>query len=311
VGPFQESSAESLRRQISYFARSASVELTTKEILESTPYRRLLGPSTQVYIPHLPATRASDVIAAVRILVADGMVPVPHLAARRFKSDIELDNLVDQLGDAGCRQALVIGGGVARPAGPFVSALDVLCSGKLERAGIRRIGIAGHPEGSQDIEPQALKRAFLEKAQLAESGLFEMYLVSQFCFESVSIIAWEKELRNLGNRLPIHIGVPGVTSGAKLLRFAAICGVKASAGFMRQGTRILGRLLSRWMPSAIVMQLASASVSDPGSMIRQLHFFPFGGFPETVAWLKAVAEGHYDFADDEEGVQMVVEEERP
>ncbi|MBI3716379.1 MAG: methylenetetrahydrofolate reductase [Betaproteobacteria bacterium] len=299
--------AVELRRHISYLARTASIELTTKEILHAAPYRKFLSPGTQVYIPHVPGTRVSDVVAAVKALASDGMVPVPHLAARRFNTENELDGLLEQLRESGCRQALVIGGSVPRPAGPFESALDILRSGKLQRAGFRRMGIAGYPEGSPVVKPEALLSAFRDKAGLAASGAFEMYIVSQFSFESSGVLFWEKNLRECGNRLPIHVGLPGVTSGTKLLRFAAICGVKASAGFLRHGAPALGRLLNRWSPGGIVLDIASQALRDPESMIRQLHFFPFGGFPDTVEWLKALGEGSYALEEENGQGRLVVE----
>ena len=299
--------ADELRRHISYLARTASIELTPKEILQAAPYRKLLAAGTQVYVPHVPRERPVEIISAVRALLADGMVPVPHIAARRLKAEVELDELLDQLQEAGCTQALIIGGGSAIPEGPFESALQVLHSGKLERAGFRRIGIAGHPEGSPDISNEALRQAYFEKVQLAGSGVFDMYIVTQFSFDAPAVLSWEKMLRKDDNALSIHVGLAGVTSATKLLKFAAICGVKASAGFLKQGVPALGRLLTRWSPNAMILEIASHMQQDPKSSIRQLHFFPFGGFPDTVDWLKALGDGRYELIEEKNEIRLVVE----
>lgn len=305
---FAESSLPHLRSQLSYLVRSASLELTAREARGMAPYRRFLSPGTRVYIPHVPGMRISEAVAAANALASDGMVPVPHIAARRLGSAVEFTHFLDQLREAGCSEALVVGGGASRPAGPFTSAMDLFRSGAFESAGFRRIGIAGHPEGSPDIPDESLRDAYLAKSHFPQRGTFEMYVVTQFCFDSRAILKWEKVIRELGNRLPIHVGLPGVTSGAKLLRFAAICGVRASAGFLRQGAPTLGRLLNRWSPNAMVTEIAAHTLHDPACMIRQFHFFPFGGFLDTVAWMKAIGEGRYMLEEGVDGLAIAIEE---
>jgi methylenetetrahydrofolate reductase (NADPH) len=291
-----------LQSQISYLVRSASIELTPREARELWPYEALLYRGTRVYLPHTPSSRMPETVAAVSALASAGMIPVPHIAARRWAGGVELAHFLDQLRDAGCNEALLVGGGARRPAGEFASAAEVLRCGVFERSGFRRIGIAGHPEGSPDVPEDTLREAFFEKSRFAELGKYEMYVVTQFGFESPPIIRWEKEHRDLGNRLPVHVGLPGVTSVAKLLRFAAICGVIASAGFLRQSAPKLGRLLQRWSPSAMVAEIAAHTVHDPACMIRQFHFFPFGGLHGTAAWIRAVGEGRYSINNTADGL---------
>jgi methylenetetrahydrofolate reductase (NADPH) len=187
--------------------------------------------------------------------------------------------------------------------------LDILSSGKLQQAGIGRVGVAGHPEGSPDIGPEVLNEAFRQKRELSRAGEFEIYVVSQFCFDAAPIVAWERSLRLGGNQLPVHVGVPGVTSPARLIRYAAICGVRASVSFLKNRGGSLGRFLARWTPGAMVANIAAAVLRDPQSRIRNLHFFPFGGFPDTVAWINAIAEGRYAITENEGGLDIDVNED--
>ncbi|NIR59867.1 MAG: 5,10-methylenetetrahydrofolate reductase, partial [Gammaproteobacteria bacterium] len=53
--------------------------------------------------------------------------------------------------------------------------LDVLRTGLLERNGIRRIGIGGHPEGHPRIAGSRLRQALRDKAAYAEAGEAELY----------------------------------------------------------------------------------------------------------------------------------------
>jgi len=46
--------------------------------------------------------------------------------------------------------------------------LQVLDSGVLQAHGIKRVGLASHPEGSPDIDPPALQKSLDEKNQWAE-----------------------------------------------------------------------------------------------------------------------------------------------
>lgn len=297
-----------LRSHISYLVRSASLELTPREALDIEFYHQFLNPGTRIYVPHVPGTRVLDTVAAARAIATVGMVPVPHIAARRLQDKIDFGYLLDQLREVGCREVLIIGGGIAAPMGPFTSALDLLESGALEGVGFRRIGIAGHPEGSPDIPDHVLREAFFAKSRFGESRKFDMYVLTQFCFDSQSIISWEKRFRDLGNHLPVHVGLAGVTSGVKLLRYAAICGVKASTSFLRRGAPALGRLLMHWSPSRLLVDIASHTLRDSACMIRQIHLFPFGGFHRTVAWMKALGEGRFELEDRDDGPCIVVEE---
>ena len=296
-----------LRSQISYLVRSASIELMPREAKEFWPYERLLHCGTRVYLAHTPSSRIVDIVAAAKALASARMVPVPHIAARRLKGVVELAHFLDLLRDAGCNEALLVGGGARRPAGEFASAMDALRSGAFEDAGFRRLGIAGHPEGSPDVPDSELRQAYLEKARYCLQGRCEMYVVTQFCFASPPIFHWEKAYRELGNHLPVHVGLPGLTSAAKLLRYAAICGVKASVGFLRQAEPAPGRLLTRWSPGAMVAEIAAHTLGDVACMIRQFHFFPFGGLHATAAWIRAVGDGHYAVENTADGQEIEAE----
>src|SRR3546814_17874130 len=93
---------------------------------------------------------------------------------------------------------------------------------------ISRIGFAGHPEGSPDIAPADLATALLWKNRFAAEHGIDMYIETQFCFDAAAIVAWDRNIRALGNRLPIHLGVPGLATLKTLLKFAQASGVGPS-----------------------------------------------------------------------------------
>ena len=140
-------------------------------------------------------------------------------------------------------EVLVIGG-VGTPIGPYAETMDVLASGHLEAAGIRKVGVAGHPEGSPDISADGLAIALAAKNEWATRTGIETYIETQFCFDAGAILKWEKSIRAAGNVLPIHIGVPGLASLKTLLKFAQISGIGPSMRVLTRQTRNITRLLS-------------------------------------------------------------------
>ena len=112
--------------------------------------------------------------------------------------------------------------------------MDVLRSGLLERHGIVRAGVAGHPEGSPDIAPEAVLVALAEKNAFAERSPIELRIVTQFALAAEPYVAWERRMREHGNRLPIVAGIPGVTSPPTLLKYALACGIGPSIEVLRK-----------------------------------------------------------------------------
>ncbi|HEY1704197.1 MAG TPA: hypothetical protein VGG75_31265 [Trebonia sp.] len=149
-----------------------TVEVTPKEVRKDPGLLAdVLPAGTRVYTTFLPATPFGDTVAAAAALADQGLRPVPHLAARSVASEAELDRMVGQLAAAGADELLVIGGSVGTPAGTITESMQVLRSGVLERHGIRRVGMAGHPEGNPDIGDRALAAAIEQKnAFAADTG---------------------------------------------------------------------------------------------------------------------------------------------
>ena len=300
-----ESWAADLKSRIAGLAAQVSFELTPAEILKDDAWGSLIARGTRVYIPHAPNTRPGDIAEAARRLRASGMTPVPHIAARRLRSPAELNELLARLRECGCRDAFLVGGSVATPNGEFRSAMDLLRAGLLERSGIAGLGIAGHPQGSPEISDAELWGALSEKYRFTREAGFPAHILTQFCFEPTAIDAWERRARQRGILMPVHVGVPGLTSTARLLHFAAICGVRASAAFLRTGVAGAARALTHWSPAALVLKVAARMAGDPDSLYSGIHIFPFGGLRRTAAWMRALAERRFELRAGASGVELV------
>lgn len=283
------------------FARPFSIEITPKQAARVEDFASLLPAGTPVFVTFVPGETVDAVIETVVRLAEAGMRPVPHVAARNLRSEATFEHLVRGSYAAGARRALVIAGGSPKPAGPFTSSLELLESGLFERLGFERIYVAGHPEGSPDISPEELDRALAFKHAWSKRTGIPVEIVTQFGFDPERVLAFEQGLRRQGFDLPVRVGVAGPASVTSLLKYAKMCGVSASLGFLQKtGGRML-QLLGRAAPDGIVVRLAEAVADDPGRRLAGLHYYPFGGFAVTAAWARAVAEGRFEMNPDGSG----------
>jgi methylenetetrahydrofolate reductase (NADPH) len=272
-----------------------SFEITPKEHGRLRPLPELVEPGTSVYITYLPRTRWSETLAVARQVAAEGMNPVPHLAARAVPDRARLRSMVGDLAAVGVREVLLVAGSLAAPAGEFHDTMQVLETGVLEDAGITRVGVAGHPEGTPDIDDAALADALSRKNALAAEHGLDLRIVTQFCFAAEPIVAWERRIRAAGNTLPVHVGLPGLTSPAKLLRFGLSCGVGASLKVLRKQAGGVLKLATTpvYHPDETLLGLARAIEADPASLLRAAHFFPFGAVEATTAWADGIRRGRF------------------
>ena len=269
-----------------------SVETTAGEAERIGRYADFLRPHAPVYIAHPAGTDFGLVVAIARKLRDEGLEPVPHFVARSISGRDELEtNIARATSEAGVEDVLVIAGGLSRPVGDYASSMELLETGLFDRYGIRRIGLAGHPEGNRDIGARRLRRAILDKSAFADRTDAKLRLVTQFGFDTAAIIAWDKRIRANGNRLPIHIGVAGLATAKTLIRYARFCGVGPSLrAFSRNASGLL-KLTTVSAPDALLAALARHKATDPECGIERVHFFPFGGIPRTAAWAYAAADG--------------------
>jgi methylenetetrahydrofolate reductase (NADPH) len=281
------------REQIVSLLAGFSVEVTPASAAKVEDFSAHLAAGTTVNVTFLPGSDIADTIAICARLRREGFNPVPHIAARSLESAAHLERYLDGLAsDAQVDEALVIGGGVDNPVGPYATSMQVLSSGLLERHGISKIGVAGHPEGSPDISTAEISVALAEKNAWARDTDADVYIETQFCFEADTIVSWERRLRAEGNALPIHIGLPGLATLKTLIKFAQMSGVGPSIRVLTRQARNIAKLLMVQEPDLVVAGLAEAVANDPDSLLRHVHFYPFGGLAKTAAWVNDAAAGN-------------------
>src|SRR6185436_13209499 len=274
-----------------------SIETTVREAARIEKYQDLVPKGTSMYIPHVPGVAREDTVALAARLKKEDMDPVPHIVARRTESAAVLDDFLKRLvGEAGVTRVLCVAGDISAPEGEFESALQILERGFFEKNGIRKIGVAGHPEGHKDVNEAALKDAVVRKNAYAKKTGADLRLVTQFSFVAEPVIAWDKAIAPI-NTLPIYIGLPGLAKASTLLKYALDCGVGPSLQAFSKHATQLSKLLTVSAPDAQLVALAKYR-SENQSKIQGLHFFPFGGLKRTTDWLKKLAAGEFEFTAD-------------
>ncbi len=283
------------KRHIIDLLAGFSIETTPGAAAKTGSYRALLAPGATVNVTFLAGTDFADTMATVKRLKGEGLRPVPHITARGTPGRAVLAEWLERMrGEAGIDEVLLIAGGQDRPLGAFDSTMQLLETGLFEDHGIRRIGVAGHPEGSPDFSDEVAMQALLDKNAYARQTGCEMYIATQFVFDAKPVIEWDRRIRAAGNTLPIHIGVPGLATIKTLLAHARICGIGPSVRVLTRRAGSLAKLLSLRAPDRLVADLAAWKAQDPECGIARVHIYPLGGMRKTAAWAYAVLDGAFE-----------------
>ena len=228
----------------------------------------------EIYITMIPGTSYTDTILAAQKIQALGKKAVPHLTARSFPGVEELRTYLSGLQASGIERILLIGGGVPKPAGVFSSVMDMLKTELFAEYGINSFDFAGHPEGNPD-DPDS-DYHLLEKLKWTEKRKITARIVTQWSLDTEKTNNWINSLRKNGIQNPINLGIPGPSTLRTLMRFAKVCGVKASTEVLRKQGLNISKLMFVNKPDKIVSELRGYD---------QLHLYPFGGVAKSSDWL--------------------------
>ena len=284
-------------QQIIDFVKDFTIETTPGSAAKIPNYRALIKEGTTVAVTFLPGSDFADTVSTAKRLKAEGFKPAPHFAARSIPSKAAFeDYLVRLQGEVGISEVVALGGAVPKPLGPFESSMQLLETGLFDKHGIKKIGVAGHPEGSPDISDKLIAEALAWKNAFAQRTGAELYIATQFCFEAAPLIAWDKAIQAEGNKLPIHIGVPGLATLKTLLGHAKACGIGNSMRLLTKQAMNVAKLLVVNTPDELVRDLAHYKATDPKCGIRKVHMYPLGGMKKSAAWCYAILDGAFELS---------------
>ena len=275
--------------QVEAFLKDFSIEVMPRTAEKVDDFKALLPAGTRVYIAHIEGTPIDDMVATARRLAADGFDVMPHFPARVIADKATLGDWIARYqGEAGVDQALLLAGGVKKPAGDFHSSMQLVESELFDKAGFKRLHFAGHPEGNRDIDPDGSMKNVMQalewKQEYYERSGLEMALATQFAFEAKPIIAWVETLAKAGITIPVHIGIAGPAKLQTLIRFAIACGVGPSLKVLQKRAMDVTKLLLPYQPNDVIAELAAHKAANPDFNIANVHFFPLGGIKTNANW---------------------------
>ena len=271
------------------FLQGYSIEVMPRTAEKVEDFRALLPEGTRVYIAHIEGTPIEDMVATAKRLAGDGYPVMPHFPARIIKDEAMLTDWIARYqGEAGVDQALLLAGGVDTPHGAFESSMQLMESGAFDKAGFKRLHVAGHPEGNKDIDPDGSTKnvddALQWKQKFSERTDAEMALATQFAFDAGPIIEWANALRAAGITIPVHIGIAGPAKLQTLIKFAIACGVGPSLKVLQKRAMDVTKLLLPYEPTDVLSDLAAHKAANPDFNIESVHFFPLGGIKTNATW---------------------------
>ncbi len=297
-------STEQLKGAVQSFIEDFSIEATPHSLGELDSYPQFLAPGTTVYAAHPPKSSLEDVVDLAIRLQGMGYRTVPHLAVRRVESEAQLGRALTKLRTAGIDQALVIAGDLTRPVGPYYNSMQLLETGLLPQHGFNTVGIAGHPEGSRDVDSTVLRKALREKAQFAADTGLNVYILTQFGFNATAVADWETATTADAIDLPVHVGMAGSVPVKDLLRYAVLCGIGASMRMLVSKTSALAEQIKPRSMNELILAFAGHRLSHPDCRLARAHFFAFGGAERTVRWLNSVSSGQFDIDTDHRTITL-------
>ena len=262
-----------------------SLEMTGKDVPGLEEARHAIPAGTKVNVTFLGNEDLDMRVAAAKAVKDLGFVPVPHISARRLKSQDQLEEFLGRLQQVGATEhVFAVGGDPAEPEGPYPDSLSVIRTGLLQKYGVREVSIAGYPEGHPDIKTDVLWTALEDKSlSLRQQGL-DAVILTQFAFDTDPVMAWIKDVRDRGIESQIRVGTPGPAGIKRLLGFARRFGIGANAMLVKKYGFSLTNLMGTAGPDRFVSDLSSLLSEEPSAGDVRLHFYTFGGLLATSEW---------------------------
>jgi methylenetetrahydrofolate reductase (NADPH) len=263
-----------------------SLEMTGKDVPGLQEAASVIPAGTKINVTFLGNEDLEMRVAASKAVKDLGFVPVPHISARRLKSQDQLEEFLGRLQEVGATEHVFsVGGDPAVPEGPYPDSLSVIRTGILQKYGVREVSIAGYPEGHPDIKDDVLWRHLEDKsAALKEQGL-DAVILTQFSFDTDPVMGWIKDVRSRGIDTEIRIGTPGPAGIKRLLGFARRFGIGANAMIVKKYGFSLTNLMGTAGPDRFVSDLSALLGKDEAAGPVKLHFYTFGGLRATSEWV--------------------------
>ena len=125
--------------------------------------------------------RVKGRIAATVAVRELGFEPMPHFSARRITSEDDFEGYLKAVVErAGVTRCFIVAGDPPEPQGPYFDTSALIATGAFERAGIKAIGVGGHPEGHPNMTEAECWAVLESKVRAIESRGMAPLVVTQF-----------------------------------------------------------------------------------------------------------------------------------
>jgi methylenetetrahydrofolate reductase (NADPH) len=278
---------------IKIFLDGFSIEVTPRAAAKIDNFAELIPKGTLIYIAHIEGTPIDEMVATAKKINEQGFSPMPHFPARIIKDKNVLQDWISKYqNEANVKNGLLIAGGANKPYGEYDSSIQLIESELFDKADFQNLHIAGHPEGSMDIDPDGstknVDQALSWKNEFSKRTDAKMAITTQFSFDADSVIRWANNVKESGIDIPIHIGIAGPAKLQTLLRYSIECGVGASIKIIQKRAMDLTKLLLPYKPTNIITELATHKANNPLFNIEKVHFFPLGGIKQVSDFIKEI-----------------------
>jgi methylenetetrahydrofolate reductase (NADPH) len=278
---------------IKIFLDGFSIEVTPRAAAKIDNFAELIPKGTLIYIAHIEGTPIDEMVATAKKINEQGFSPMPHFPARIIKDKNVLQDWISKYqNEANVKNGLLIAGGANKPYGEYDSSIQLIESELFDIADFQNLHIAGHPEGSMDIDPDGstknVDQALSWKNEFSKRTDAKMAITTQFSFDADSVIRWANNVKESGIDIPIHIGIAGPAKLQTLLRYSIECGVGASIKIIQKRAMDLTKLLLPYKPTNIITELATHKANNPSFNIEKVHFFPLGGIKQVSDFIKEI-----------------------
>lgn len=265
-----------------------SIELAPEMVTKFQPDENVLPQGSKVFLPHINGKDPRLQIDGARDLLSMGYTPIVHMGARNFDKLGDYVKLLHAHSENGVTHGLFLGGDRLKHTGPYFQALDLLRHEALADTGFTHAFISGYPEGHPDIDFATLERARAEKLEMCEARGLTPEIVTQFAFDGEKMTDWANNIALDAGGVPVRLGLAGVTSLPKLIKFAVMCGVGPSIAVLKKNASGLMNVMSERDPGEIIQKVEAGY---RGATPLNLHFFPFGGWQKTLDWISVQKKG--------------------
>ena len=273
----KEIKSESQKLALANSVHEAYMEIFPTDSIEDK--LDVLEPNSYVAVTCSPSKGIDVTLDMSERLAARGFKIVPHIAAKMVRDEVHLREIMARLDDMPIVSLFVPGGDIPKPAGKYLTALDLLRDIAEFDHQFEDIGIAGHPEGHPAVADDVLLEELLKKQE------FSNYIVTQMCFDADIIGNWTRKIRDAGVTLPVWLGLPSVSNRRTLMTTSLRIGVGNSLRYLKNHGNIAAKLLmtKEYSPDDLLVGLAPY-ISDPELAIQGHHIYCFNQVEKAEQW---------------------------